>query len=108
MVDPYLQIVKIYLQYQLYKTKRKENKMSIPQFETTLGDLFEQVLGDYIDGHLKINNERMTPQQATEYFAKEAKELGYHNEQIADCSEELMMTLQDTIIRKEKDFFEIF
>ena len=35
--------------------------MSIPQFETTLGDLFEQVLGDYIDGHLKINNEQMTP-----------------------------------------------
>ena len=82
--------------------------MSIPQFETTLGDLFEQVLGDYIDGHLKINNEQMTPMQATEYFAKEAKELGYTNEQVADCAEELMMTLQDTIIRKEKDFFEIF
>ena len=79
--------------------------MSIPQFETTLGDLFEQVLGDYIDGHLKINNKQMTPQQATEYFANEAKELGYHNEQIADCSEELMMTLQDTIIPKEQDFF---
>ena len=82
--------------------------MSIPQFETTLGDLFEQVLGDYIDGHLKINNEQMTPQQATEYFANEAKELGYNNEKVADCAEELMMTLQDTIIRKEKDFSEIF
>ena len=46
--------------------------------------------------------------QATEHFAKEAKELGYNNEQVADCAEELMMTLQDTIIRKEKDFFEIF
>jgi hypothetical protein len=54
--------------------------MSIPQFEMTLGDLFEQILGDYIDGHLKINNEQMTPQQATEYFAKEAKELGYNND----------------------------
>ena len=31
--------------------------MSIPEFEMTLGDLFEQILGDYIDGHLKINNE---------------------------------------------------
>jgi hypothetical protein len=50
----------------------------------------------------------MTPMQATEYFAKEAKELGYNNEQVADCAEELMMTLQDTIIRKEKDFSEIF
>ena len=39
--------------------------MSIPEFEMTLGDLFEQTLGDYIDGHLKINNDRMTPQQAT-------------------------------------------
>jgi hypothetical protein len=82
--------------------------MSIPEFEMTLGDLFEQTLGDYIDGHLKINNDRMTPQQATEHFAKEAKELGYNNEQVADCAEELLMTLQDTIIRKEKDFSEIF
>ena len=48
----------------------------------------------------------MTPQQATEYFASEAKELGYNNEQVADCAEELMMTLQDTIIPKERDFFE--
>ena len=80
--------------------------MSIPQFEMTLGDLFEQTLGDYIDGHLKIDNERMTPMQATEHFAKEAKELGYNNEQVADCAEELMMTLQDTIIPKERDFFE--
>ena len=82
--------------------------MSIPEFEMTLGDLFEQTLGDYIDGHLKINNEKMTPQEATEHFAKEAKELGYNDEQVADCAEELMMTLQDTIIRKEKDFSEIF
>jgi hypothetical protein len=81
--------------------------MSIPQFEMTLGDLLEQVLNDYIDGHLKINDKKMTPHQATEYFAKEAKELGYHNEQIADCSEELLMTLQDTIIPKKRDFFEI-
>ena len=35
--------------------------MSIPEFEMTLGDLFEQTLGDYIDGHLKINNDKMTP-----------------------------------------------
>jgi hypothetical protein len=75
--------------------------MSIPQFEITLGDLFEQILGDYIDGHLKINDDRMTPTQATEYFAKEAKELGYNNEQVADCAEELLMTLQDTIVRKD-------
>jgi len=33
--------------------------MSIPEFEITLGDLLEQILGDYIDGHLKINNDRM-------------------------------------------------
>lgn len=79
--------------------------MSIPEFEMTLGDLFEQILGDYIDGHLKINNEQMTPQEATEHFAKEAKELGYNNEQVADCVEELLMTLQDTIIPKEQDFF---
>jgi len=65
--------------------------MSIPEFEMTLGDLFEQTLGDYIDGHLKINNDRMTPMQATEHFAKEAKELGYNNEQVADCAEELLM-----------------
>ena len=82
--------------------------MSIPEFEMTIGDLFEQVLLDYIDGHLMINNETMTPQQATEYFAKEAKELGYNNEQVADCAEELMMTLQDTIITKKPDFAEIF
>jgi hypothetical protein len=75
--------------------------MSIPEFEMTLGDLFEQILGDYIDGHLKINNDRMTPTQATEYFAKEAKELGYNNEQVADCAEELLMTLQDTIVRQD-------
>jgi hypothetical protein len=75
--------------------------MSVPQFEMTLGDLFEQILGDYIDGHLKINNDRMTPTQATEYFAKEAKELGYNNEQVADCAEELLMTLQDTIVRQD-------
>lgn len=81
--------------------------MSIPQFEMTLGDLFEQILGDYIDGHLKINNEKMTPQQATEHFAEEAKELGYHNEQIADCSEELLMTLQDTIIKETEDKYEL-
>jgi hypothetical protein len=66
----------------------------------------KNILND--DNHLKINNEQMTPQQATEYFAKEAKELGYNNEQVADCAEELLMTLQDTIIRKEKDFSEIF
>jgi hypothetical protein len=75
--------------------------MSVPQFEMTLGDLFEQILGDYIDGHLKINNDRMTPTQATEYFAKEAKELGYNNEQVADCAEELLMTLQDTIVSQD-------
>jgi hypothetical protein len=75
--------------------------MSIPEFEMTLGDLFEQILGDYIDGHLKINDDRMTPTQATEYFAKEAKELGYNNEQVADCAEELLMTLQDTIVRQD-------
>jgi hypothetical protein len=75
--------------------------MSVPQFEMTLGDLFEQILGDYIDGHLKINNDRMTPTQATEYFAKEAKELGYNNEQVADCAEELLMTLQDTIVNQD-------
>jgi len=75
--------------------------MSIPQFEITLGDLFEQILGDYIDGHLKINDDKMTPTQATEYFAKEAKELGYNNEQVADCAEELLMTLQDTIVRQD-------
>ena len=75
--------------------------MSIPQFEMTLGDLFEQILGDYIDGHLKINDDKMTPTQATEYFAKEAKELGYNNEQVADCAEELLMTLQDTIVRQD-------
>ena len=75
--------------------------MSIPEFEMTLGDLFEQILGDYIDGHLKINNDRMTPTQATEYFAKEAKELGYNNEQVADCAEELLMTLKDTIVHQD-------
>jgi hypothetical protein len=75
--------------------------MSIPEFEMTLGDLFEQILGDYIDGHLKINDDKMTPTQATEYFAKEAKELGYNNEQVADCAEELLMTLQDTIVRQD-------
>lgn len=61
--------------------------MSIPEFEMTLGDLLlNKLLGDHIDGHLKINNEKMTPQEATEYFAKEAKELGYNNEQVADCA----------------------
>jgi hypothetical protein len=75
--------------------------MSIPEFEITLGDLFKQILGDYTDGHLKINDDKMTPTQATEYFAKEAKELGYNNEQVADCAEELLMTLQDTIVRQD-------
>ena len=93
--------------------------MSIPQFEMTLGDLFEQVLGDYIDGHLKINNERMTTFQSrfgpeewlTPYTDKTLEELPSKGKKnvLMICpgfSSDCVETLEEIAIQGKESFLE--
>lgn len=80
--------------------------MSIPEFEITIGDLFEQVLNEYTNGKLIIKDQIMTPIQAVEYFNNQAIEAGFNNEQIADSAEELQYCLKDVEQSIYKEYLE--
>ena len=80
--------------------------MSIPEFEMTIGDLFEQVLNEYTNGQLTINGNIMTPTQALDYFNSQAIECGFNDEQIADSAEELQYCLNDVVKAKYEEYLE--
>lgn len=80
--------------------------MSIPEFDMTIGDLFEQVLNEYTNGQLKIKGTIMTPIQAVEYFNNQAIECGFNDEQIADSAEELQYCLKDVEQSKYEEYLE--
>jgi hypothetical protein len=80
--------------------------MSIPEFDMTIGDLFEQVLNEYTNGQLKIKGNIMTPIQALDYFNSQAIEFGFNDEQIADSAEELQYCLNDVVKTKYKEYLE--
>ena len=80
--------------------------MSIPEFEMTIGDLFEQILNEYTNGQLTINGNIMTPIQAVEYFNNQAIEYGFNDEQIADSADELQYCLKDVEKAKYEEYLE--